>query len=94
MIEMTNFLKDFVKELVQNIVDKNDEVEIEVTTSTKNVIVQISVDDSDHGKVIGKKGNTIRALNILTTAVKNTQFSDDRRKVVIELLEDENNKFN
>lgn len=94
MKEMSEFLKDFVSENVQKVVDNPEDVEVNVSTSTKNVIIQVRVNDSDHGKVIGRKGNTIQSLKILTTAVKNTKFPDDRRKVSLELLEDESRNFN
>ena len=93
MTEMSDFLKDFVFENIQKVVDNPDDVEVNVSTSTKNVIIQIRVNDSDHGKVIGRKGNTIQSLKILATAVKNTKFPDDRRKVSLELLEDETRNF-
>lgn len=93
MKEMSGFLEDFVFENVQKIVDNPDDVEISISTSTKNVIIQVKVNDSDHGKVIGRKGNTIQSLKILTTAVKNTKFPDDKRKVSLELLEDETRNF-
>lgn len=94
MNEMSNFIKDFINENIRKIVDNPDEVNINVTTSTKNVIIQIKVDDLDYGKVIGRKGNTIQSLKTLTMAVKNTNFPEDKRKVSLELLEDETRNFN
>jgi hypothetical protein len=86
MPDMSNFLKSFVADNVKMIVDYVDEVNVDVITSTKNVIIQIKVNELDHGKVIGRKGNTIQSLKVLTAAVKNTKFSD-KRKVFLELLE-------
>ncbi len=89
---MADILKDYVKESIKNLVDKPSEVFVNVSISTKTIIVQISVDKSDCGKVIGKKGRTITALNIIVTAIKNTKFINDSRKVSLVVLEDETNE--
>ncbi|MFW6242538.1 MAG: KH domain-containing protein [bacterium] len=93
MNEMSTFIKDYINENIKKIVDHPDDVEINVSTSTKNVIIQIRVNDTDYGKVIGRKGNTIQSLKILTMAVKNTNYPEDKRKVSLELLEDETRNF-
>lgn len=90
---MSSFIKDYIEGNIKKMVDSPDDVDIDVSTSTKNVIIQIKVDDSDYGKVIGRKGNTIQSLKTLTMAVKNTNFPDDKRKVSLELLEDETRNF-
>lgn len=93
MVEMTKFVEDYVYENIKQIVDVPDDIEVKASTSTKNLIIQIKVNDLDYGKVIGRKGNTIQALKILTSAVKNTNFPEDKRKVSLELLEDETRNF-
>ena len=93
MSEMNELIKDFVKATTKKLVDYPDDIKVSVSVSTKNVIVQIETDKSDSGKVIGKKGRTIEALKILTLAIKNTNFPNDRKKVSIELLEDEDSKY-
>lgn len=93
MSEMNELIKDFVEETTKKLVDRPNDVDVSVSITTKNVIVQIETDKSDSGKVIGKKGRTIEALKILALAIKNTNFPDDRKKVSVELLEDEDTKF-
>jgi len=93
MASMSDILKDFVKETTQNIVDKPDEVEVNATISTKAVIIQVRVHDKDCGKIIGRRGRTIDALKVLCLAIKNTQFPNDSRRVMLEVLEDENTQF-
>ena len=61
--------------------------------STKTVIVQIKVEKTDCGKIIGKHGRTIESLKVICLAAKNTQFPNDSRRVVLEVLEDENTDF-
>jgi predicted RNA-binding protein YlqC (UPF0109 family) len=82
-----------VEDLVKKIVDKPSEVDVQVSSTTKSVLVQIKSAKEDIGKIIGKRGRTIDALKILTTVVKNTQFLGDKKDVFIEIIEDENSDF-
>ena len=86
-------LQEFIANTVKLMVDRPDDVHVEVSISTKNVIVQIQVHKSDCGKIIGKKGRTIESLKIISAAVKNTNFPRDARLVSIEVLEDENDGY-
>ena len=94
MAGMSDMLKEVVEYNTKNIVDSPDDVEVKVTVSTKAVIVQVRVDDKDCGKIIGRHGRTIDALKIICLATKNTQFPNDSRRVMLEVIEDENTKFN
>ena len=88
-IEMKNMLSEFVTETAKRLVDYPDDVQICIVTSTKSIIIQIKVKKEDFGKVIGKKGRTIESLKTIALAIKNTHFSQDTRKVSLELIEDE-----
>jgi predicted RNA-binding protein YlqC (UPF0109 family) len=92
-MSMSELLRDYVIETTRKVVDKPKDVKVNVSVSTKAVIIQIEVDQSDCGKIIGKGGRTIEALKILCLAIKNTNFSDDSRRVMIEVLEDEKTSF-
>jgi len=94
MANMSDELNDVVKGLTQKIVDKPEDVEVNSTVSTKAVIIQVRVHDRDCGKIIGRRGRTIDALKVLCLAIKNTQFPNDSRRVMLEVLEDENTQFN
>lgn len=85
MVETVN---DAIKSIVKKLVDKPDNVVTETSTSTKNVIVQLKVDKNDFGKVIGKKGRTIESLKVIGAAIKKTNFPNDSRNVIVEILED------
>jgi len=93
MGDMSNLLKDQVENFIKLVVDAPDEVKISSSVSTKAVIIQIKVDKQDCGKIIGKKGRTIEALKVLCLAVKNTQFPEDSRRIMLEVLEEENSSF-
>ena len=90
---MSDTLREFITDTAKKIVDNPDDVNIGVTVSTKNVIIQISLNKSDYGKIIGKKGRTIDALKVIVMAIKNTKFSGDTRKVSLEILEDEETNY-
>ena len=93
MGEMSQLLKDYVESSTKSVVDNPDSVEVNVSISTKAIIIQIKVDSDDCGKIIGKRGRTIDALKVLCLAIKNTNYPDDSRRVMLEVLEDENTKF-
>lgn len=94
MKSMSELLQEYIVNTVKLIVDRPDDVDVNVSISTKNVIVQIQVHKTDCGKIIGKKGRTIESLKILSSAIKNTNFPRDARLVSIEVLEDENDSYN
>ncbi|RLF57675.1 MAG: RNA-binding protein [Thermoplasmata archaeon] len=75
------------------VVDKREVVEVSVYISSKEIIIELRVDQSDCGKVIGKRGRTIDALKVLCLAIKNTNYPNDSRRVMLEVLEDENSEF-
>lgn len=93
MIGMSDMLKQYVVETTEKIVDEPKEVKVDVTISTKAVIIQIQVSKSDCGKIIGKRGRTIDALKVICLAIKNTNFPDDSRRILLEVIEDEDSSF-
>ena len=93
MGDMSNLLKEQVESFTKLVVDTPSEVRVSSSVSTKAVIIQIKVEKQDCGKIIGKRGRTIEALKVLVLAVKNTQFPEDSRRIMLEVLEDENSSF-
>jgi len=94
MESIVEVLENYVTNTIKQIVDSPKEVHIDIVISTKSVIVQIKVDKSDCGKVIGKKGRIIEALKTIVLAIKSSKFPDDTRKVSLEVLEDEARGYN
>lgn len=92
-MNIKELLQEYIYDTTKKLVDNPEEVEVIVTISTKTVIVQIKTSKSDCGKVIGKKGRTIESMKILALAIKNTHFSDDTRKISLEILEDESSNY-
>ena len=63
-------MKEFVEFLAKHLVDNPDKVIVEEISSDENTIeLTLKVDNSDIGKVIGKKGKNIIAMRTLLTAV-------------------------
>jgi len=59
-------MKDFLENLIKNIVDNPDEVKVEESTDeTGRTVLLISVADSDMGRVIGKSGKVINAIRTI-----------------------------
>jgi len=92
-MNMSEMLQEFVDSTIKKIVDNPDEVKIITTVSTKSVVIQIKSDKRDLGKIIGKKGRTIEALKVLSLAIKNTQYPEDIRRIMLEIIEDEDSSY-
>ncbi len=93
MSGMSDLLQSYVEETTKKIVDNPDDVQVSSSISTKAAILQIRVAQSDCGKIIGKRGRTIDSMKVLCLAIKNTNFPEDSRRVMLEVLEDENTSF-
>jgi predicted RNA-binding protein YlqC (UPF0109 family) len=78
-------MKDFVAYIVKNLVDHPDQVKIHEVGGTHTVILELSVEKSDIGKIIGKRGKTINAIRTLLMSVA----SRNGLRVNLEILEEE-----
>ncbi|RME23539.1 MAG: KH domain-containing protein [Candidatus Zixiibacteriota bacterium] len=61
-------MKEFVEFIARHLVEHPDEVEVKEIESTRSTIIELRVNPSDLGKVIGKNGQTAKALRTLLTA--------------------------
>ena len=93
MTGITDLLNKYVEETTKKIVDYPNDTVVNISISTKAVIIQIKVNQKDCGKIIGKGGRTIDALKVLCLAIKNTNYPEDSRRILLEVLEDENTSF-
>lgn len=55
----------FVEQLVKQIVDMPEKVVTERTVDERGVLITLTVDPSDMGKLIGKEGRTAKAIRTL-----------------------------
>jgi predicted RNA-binding protein YlqC (UPF0109 family) len=77
-------MKEFVAYIVKNLVDHPDQVKINEIGGTQTLIIELSVEKSDIGKIIGKRGKTINAIRTLLMSVA----SRNGIRVNLEILED------
>ena len=78
-------MKEFVAYIVKNLVDHPDKVKINEIGGTQTLIIELCVEKSDIGKIIGKKGKTINAIRTLLMSVA----SRNGIRVNLEILEEE-----
>ena len=60
---------EFLDYVIKNIVDKPEGVKIERTVDEMGVLLTLSVDSEDMGKIIGRQGNTAKAIRTLLRIV-------------------------
>lgn len=62
-------LKELVEHIVKTLVDKPDVVAVTETVEAQKTIIRVKVGELDLGRVIGKDGQTIRAIRALAAAI-------------------------
>lgn len=66
---MENLDQDFVEFVVKALVDNPDKVQIERTIDEMGVLLTLTVDPSDMGQIIGRQGQTAKAIRTLLKVV-------------------------
>jgi len=61
--------QEFIEYIVKAFVDKPDQVTTTRTVDERGVLLELKVDPSDMGKVIGKQGQTAKAIRTLLRVV-------------------------
>lgn len=61
--------QQFIEYIVKSVVSKPDDVKIERRIDEKGVLLELSVDPEDLGRVIGKRGATAQSLRTLLRAL-------------------------
>lgn len=61
--------KDFLELVIKSIVDKPESVKIDRSVDDLGVLIKLTVDESDMSKVVGKSGQTAKALRTLLRLV-------------------------
>ena len=62
-------LKELIEHIVKHLVEKSDQVSISERIESGKTILEIAVDAQDRGRVIGKEGQTIRAIRMMIGAI-------------------------
>ena len=76
-------LAELIRYLAVNLVDKPDEVRVELVEERQANVYELEVAESDLGKVIGRGGKTARALRTVVQAVA----PRSRKRTLVEILE-------
>jgi len=76
-------VKDLIELIAKSLVDKPEEVAVAEVQGEKTVIFELRVAASDIGKVIGKQGNTARAMRTILSAA-GTKLD---KRCVLEILD-------
>lgn len=76
-------MEELLGYMVKALVDNPNNVEIRKVEGEKTIILELKVDESDVGKVIGKHGKTINAIR---TIIKSA-MSRESKKVLVEILQ-------
>ena len=71
--------------IVKNLVDHPEKVKINEIGGTQTLIIELSCEKGDIGKIIGKRGKTINAIRTLLMSVA----SRNGLRVNLEILEEE-----
>ncbi len=76
-------LKDLIHYVTKALVDMPDEVSVNEIVGEQTTVIELRVDKSDLGKVIGKQGRTARALRVILNAAS-TKL---KKRSVLEIIE-------
>lgn len=74
-------LKQLLVDMVRAIVDKPDEISVTETVNDDNILFEISVAESDMGKVIGRHGKNAKAIRSLMKTAANA----DGKRVTVDI---------
>ncbi len=74
---------DFLKYVVENIVEHIDEIKIEKKDDELGTLLTLEVHPDDMGIIIGKKGSTVNALR----SILRLQWMKQGKKVTLKVLE-------
>lgn len=84
-------VQDLVTEIAKALVDRPEEVEVEVMDGDEDdTVLELYVAPEDVGKVIGKQGRTARSLRTLLNAVGTRHH----RRYTLEIIEDDEDEDN
>ena len=76
-------MKDLITYIAKALVDNPEAVEVSEVEREQTSVIELKVDKSDLGKVIGKQGRTARAMRSVLS-VASTKI---RKRAVLEIIE-------
>ena len=79
---MATIDQQFVEYIVKTLVNNPDKVSVERKIDEKGVLLSLTVDPEDVGRVIGKRGVTAQSIRMLLRALGTTQDARYNLKIV------------
>ena len=76
-------MKELTETIVQALVDKPEQVAVDIVDGRFTSLLKLSVGDGDTGKIIGRHGRTANALR----TILNAAAARENRRVVLEIQE-------
>ena len=76
-------MKELLTYIVQNLVEKPDEVSVTERKANGETVFEVRVADGDMGKVIGRQGRIVKEIRILMKAVAQRKG----KKVSVEIMD-------
>jgi predicted RNA-binding protein YlqC (UPF0109 family) len=76
-------LRDLIEYVAKALVDIPEKVEVREISGEQTVVIELIVDETDRGKVIGKQGRTAKALR----TILNASSTKLKRRSVLEIIE-------
>ena len=76
-------MEELLTQMIQAIVDKPDEVEVDELKGDKTTVLELKVAKEDLGKAIGKKGKTAHAIRTILNATATKM----KQRAVLEIVE-------
>ena len=77
-------MEKLLEDIVKSLVDKPDEVKININESENTIVYELNVGDGDLGKVIGKKGRNVNAIRTLLSA---SNAKEGGKRAILEIIE-------
>lgn len=81
--EKEDSMRELVKYMAQHLVDHPAVVSVKEFASGQTVILELQVEKSDVGKVIGREGRTAQALRTILNAASRKQ----QKKTILEIID-------
>lgn len=76
-------MREFIEYVVRALVDQPDAIDVNEVVGSRTTVFELRVGQGDLGKVIGKNGQTAKAIRTLLAAISARQG----KRAVLEILE-------
>jgi predicted RNA-binding protein YlqC (UPF0109 family) len=67
-VNSTQVVKEMIEKIAKTIVDKEDEVRVNLVEGERTAIIELRVNKDEIGKIIGKGGRIVKAIRALVSA--------------------------